>query len=61
MTSRTATEACRPVATTHVQAAELFRRPFAPGAIGFRAMMKVLDPAVVGSMALGAINHGGER
>src|SRR5437588_7027959 len=28
-------------ATTHVRAAELFRRPFAPGAIGFRAMMKV--------------------
>jgi len=28
-------------ATTHAQAAELFRRPFAPGAIGFRAMMKV--------------------
>jgi hypothetical protein len=26
---------------THTQAAELFRRPFAPGAIGFRAMMKV--------------------
>jgi Rad52/22 family double-strand break repair protein len=28
-------------ARTHAQAAELFRRPFAPGAIGFRAMMKV--------------------
>jgi hypothetical protein len=28
-------------ARTHTQAAELFRRPFAPGAIGFRAMMKV--------------------
>src|SRR5438477_2540300 len=28
-------------ATTHDQAAELLRRPFAPGAIGFRAMMKV--------------------
>jgi hypothetical protein len=28
-------------ATTHAQAAELLRRPFAPGAIGFRAMMKV--------------------
>src|SRR5437764_15056438 len=26
---------------THDQAAELLRRPFAPGAIGFRAMMKV--------------------
>src|SRR5207248_7081654 len=41
MTSRTATEASSPVATTHSDAAELFRRPFAPGAIGFRAMMKV--------------------
>jgi hypothetical protein len=28
-------------ARTHSQAAELFRRRFAPGAIGFRAMMKV--------------------
>jgi hypothetical protein len=28
-------------ARTHAQAAELLRRPFAPGAIGFRAMMKV--------------------
>jgi hypothetical protein len=28
-------------AHTHAQAAALFRRPFAPGAIGFRAMMKV--------------------
>lgn len=28
-------------ARTHAQAAESFRRPFAPGAIGFRAMMKV--------------------
>ena len=28
-------------ARTHAQAAEMFRRPFAPGAIGFRAMMKV--------------------
>src|SRR5258707_12840897 len=28
-------------AQTHAQAAELLRRPFAPGAIGFRAMMKV--------------------
>jgi hypothetical protein len=28
-------------ARTHDQAAALFRRPFAPGAIGFRAMMKV--------------------
>ena len=30
-------------ARTHAQAAALFRRPFAPGAIGFRAMMKVPD------------------
>ena len=30
-----------PSATTHAQAAELLRRPFAPGAIGFRAMTKV--------------------
>jgi hypothetical protein len=28
-------------ARTHADAAELLRRPFAPGAIGFRAMMKV--------------------
>ena len=28
-------------ARTHANAAALFRRPFAPGAIGFRAMMKV--------------------
>jgi hypothetical protein len=28
-------------ARTHAQAASLFRRPFAPGAIGFRAMTKV--------------------
>jgi hypothetical protein len=28
-------------AHTHVEAAALFRRPFAPGAIGFRAMSKV--------------------
>jgi hypothetical protein len=27
-------------ARTHAHAAELFRRPFAPGAIGFRAMMR---------------------
>jgi hypothetical protein len=30
-----------PPAETHAQAIELFRRPFAPGAIGFRAMTKV--------------------
>ena len=28
-------------ARTHAEAAALFRRPFAPGAIGFRAMSKV--------------------
>jgi hypothetical protein len=28
-------------ARTHAEAAALFRRPFAPGAIGFRAMTKV--------------------
>src|SRR5579862_4047451 len=28
-------------ARTHADTAELFRRPFAPGAIGFRAMIKV--------------------
>src|SRR5690242_11265609 len=31
----------RPPARTHAEAAALFRRPFAPGAIGFRAMTKV--------------------
>jgi hypothetical protein len=30
-----------PPARTHADAATLFRRPFAPGAIGFRAMTKV--------------------
>src|SRR3954464_9452453 len=30
-----------PPARTHAEATELFRRPFAPGAIGFRAMTKV--------------------
>src|SRR5207248_9391794 len=30
-----------PPAHTHADAAALFRRPFAPGAIGFRAMSKV--------------------
>jgi hypothetical protein len=29
-----------PPAETHADAIELFRRPFAPGAIGFRAMTK---------------------
>ena len=31
----------RPPARTHAEAIALFRRPFAPGAIGFRAMSKV--------------------
>jgi hypothetical protein len=31
----------QPPATTHAEAAILLRRPFAPGAIGFRAMTKV--------------------
>lgn len=39
--STTTTERAQPPARTHAQAAELLRRPFAPGAIGFRAMMKV--------------------
>ena len=30
-----------PPARTHAEATALFRRPFAPGAIGFRAMTKV--------------------
>src|SRR5919204_700437 len=30
-----------PPARTHAEAGELFRRPFAPGAVGFRAMSKV--------------------
>jgi hypothetical protein len=37
----TTTERAQAPASTHARAAELFRRPFAPGAIGFRAMMKV--------------------
>src|SRR6202035_750070 len=40
MTTRNS-ERVHPPAQTHAQAAELFCRPFAPGAIGFRAMMKV--------------------
>src|SRR5213592_3944243 len=39
--STNTTERAQPPARTHAQAAELLRRPFAPGAIGFRAMMKV--------------------
>ena len=34
-------EAVEPPARTHAQASVLLRRPFAPGAIGFRAMTKV--------------------
>jgi hypothetical protein len=37
----TPTPALQPPARTHAEAVELFRRPFAPGAIGFRAMTKV--------------------
>jgi hypothetical protein len=40
MSTQTAARATTP-ARTHADAAELLRRPFAPGAIGFRAMMKV--------------------
>jgi hypothetical protein len=39
--STTTTERAALPARTHAQAAELLSRPFAPGAIGFRAMMKV--------------------
>ena len=35
------TSTINPPARTHAEAAVLFRRPFAPGAIGFRAMTKV--------------------
>ncbi len=38
---QTTTHTLEPPARTHAEAAALFRRPFAPGAIGFRAMMKV--------------------
>jgi hypothetical protein len=37
----TPTPALEPPARTHADAVQLFRRPFAPGAIGFRAMTKV--------------------
>jgi Rad52/22 family double-strand break repair protein len=40
-TSTAAAAALEPPARTHHDAAALFRRPFAPGAIGFRAMTKV--------------------
>lgn len=39
-------------ARTHAEAAELLRRPFAPGAIGFRAMTKV---------TLGGVQYGGAQ
>ena len=39
MTRSSAIGTSAPVATTHAHAAELFRRPFAAGAIGFPAMM----------------------
>jgi hypothetical protein len=35
------TPTTNPPARTHAEAAAIFRRPFAPGAIGFRAMTKV--------------------
>lgn len=40
MTNSVSTNPTAP-ARTHAEAAALFRRPFAPGAIGFRAMTKV--------------------
>ena len=40
-TTITTPDAPPPPARTHAEAAVLFRRPFAPGAIGFRAMTKV--------------------
>ncbi len=39
--SKQPVEVSQPHAHTHAEAASLLRRPFAPGAIGFRAMMKV--------------------
>jgi hypothetical protein len=47
----TTTAAAAP-ARTHSEAAELLRRPFAPGAIGFRAMTKV---------TLGGVQYGGAQ
>jgi hypothetical protein len=41
MTAQSAAAGLAPPARTHQQAIELFRRPFAPGAVGFRAMTKV--------------------
>ncbi len=41
MSNSTTATAATPPARTHQRAIELLRRPFAPGAIGFRAMTKV--------------------
>jgi hypothetical protein len=40
------TPTLNPAARTHAEAAVLFRRPFAPGAIGFRAMTRVAHNGV---------------
>ena len=40
-TTDTTDRAATAPARTHAEAGELLRRPFAPGAIGFRAMTKV--------------------
>jgi len=50
-TTDTTTAATAP-ARTHAEAGELLRRPFAPGAIGFRAMTKV---------TLGGVQYGGAQ
>ena len=48
-------EAVAPPARTHQQASVLLRRPFAPGAIGFRAMTKVpLNGDAYGGAAIAA-------
>ena len=48
----TTTAAAAGPARTHAEAGELMRRPFAPGAIGFRAMTKV---------TLGGVQYGGAQ
>jgi hypothetical protein len=48
----TATTTAAALARTHAEAGELLRRPFAPGAIGFRAMTKV---------TLGGVQYGGAQ
>ena len=48
----TTTAAPAGAARTHAEAGELMRRPFAPGAIGFRAMTKV---------TLGGVQYGGAQ